>query len=159
MIKKRSFSSQKCLIFLLKWFILNQCVTECFKNSDESRNKSTTIRIWSEVIKISTVYYGTILPILITFTIRPKQKLLYLFLIIARHFSRKLSDIFNHFAFRIRKVKMKSIFVLLVVCVSILVAADDEQAIRDLCRFRVGTFPHPNPELCYQYVQCQVYFW
>lgn len=32
---------------------------------------------------------------------------------------------------------------------------DDAQAIRDLCRFRLGQFAHPNPDLCYQYVQCQ----
>lgn len=50
---------------------------------------------------------------------------------------------------------MKSIFVLLVAFVA-LAAADDEQAIRTLCRFRVGNFPHPNPALCHKFVQCQV---
>lgn len=55
---------------------------------------------------------------------------------------------------------MKSILVALIGLVA-LAAADDSQAIRDLCRFRVGNFPHPNPDLCYQYVQCQVFriFW
>lgn len=33
---------------------------------------------------------------------------------------------------------------------------DDELLVRNFCRFRIGIFPHPNPILCYKYVNCVV---
>lgn len=50
-------------------------------------------------------------------------------------------------------MKLEIFFVVLLLTISTCVA-DDEQAIRDLCRFRIGTFPHPNPQLCNLFVQC-----
>lgn len=35
-------------------------------------------------------------------------------------------------------------------------AADDATLVAELCRFRIGIFPHPNPELCYNFVICAV---
>lgn len=65
-----------------------------------------------------------------------------------------------HFKVDVHSVKMNSyrreIFVLLLALSVTCCAANDEQAIRDLCRFRIGNFPHPNPVLCHQYVECQV---
>lgn len=52
----------------------------------------------------------------------------------------------------------KSVLILLVILAVQFSAADDSQAIRDLCRLRVGIFPHPNSKLCNEFVKCQVSF-
>lgn len=56
------------------------------------------------------------------------------------------------------KIFQLGIFVLLVTVMVSFCAAEDQEIINELCRFRIATIPHPNPELCHLYVQCQVNF-
>lgn len=51
------------------------------------------------------------------------------------------------------------IFVIFVTLVVTFANANDGEAIRELCRLRFGTFPHPNPALCHLFIQCQVNFY
>ena len=54
------------------------------------------------------------------------------------------------------KITQKGIFAIIVALVVTVCAADDQQTINELCRFRIATILHPNPMLCHLYVKCQV---
>jgi hypothetical protein len=56
--------------------------------------------------------------------------------------------------------KAPKLFILFVLCHSFLIGKSnaDDPSIRDFCRLRFGTFAHPNPSLCFKFVQCQVTF-
>ena len=56
------------------------------------------------------------------------------------------------------KTVNKLFFTLFVALMVSICAADDQQVINQLCRFRIATIPHPNPALCHLYVQCVVSF-
>lgn len=54
------------------------------------------------------------------------------------------------------KSENKGIIFLLLTMLVLVAAIDEAEEIRLRCEGRLGTIPHPNPEMCHLFIQCVV---